>query len=140
SGPAQVIPVTLDGSGSARVTIPGLPARPTAQQVTVEMEYEDANGERLSVSKRIPLWPSAVNLGIRLEGWAASRNNLRVRVVALDTDGRPLARQKVTVDLFRREVYSYRKRLIGGFYAYEHARKTEAIDEGCSGVTNEQGL
>ena len=52
------------------------------------MDYADANGEILTAAGRVTLWPSAVTLGIRREGWAASTEQMRFRVVALDLDGR----------------------------------------------------
>ncbi len=138
--PAQVIPLTLDANGTARATIPDLPKVTEPKQILAELEYQDANGETLSVANRIALWPSQYNLGIRTEGWVASKDDLRVRVVALDLEGKPVVKKKISVDLFQTEWYSYRKRLIGGFYAYESTRETKALDQECSGVTDEQGL
>ena len=35
--------------------------------------------------------------------------------------------RSVTAELFERKTYSHRKRLIGGFYAYEHSTETKKV-------------
>jgi uncharacterized protein YfaS (alpha-2-macroglobulin family) len=137
---SQVIPLQLDQNGTARATIDKLPRLATAQDLVVEMEYQDANGETLAVATRVPLWPARINLGIRTEGWAASKDRLRFQVLALDLVGKPAANVDVGVDLFQRTFYSHRRRLIGGFYAYEDYSETKRIGGGCAGRTNAQGL
>ncbi len=137
--PAQVQPLTLDDQGAARATVT-LPAITGARSLVAELEYEDANGERLTTSARVPLWPAGLSLGIRTEGWAASRDELRLKVIAVDPDGKPLANRQVVVDVFKRDTYSYRKRLIGGFYAYENKVETKRLPVDCRGHTNRQGL
>lgn len=136
----QVLPVTLDGEGSARVTVTGLPRLDTPAQLTAELEYADANGELLTATGRVRLVPSELSVGIRPEGWVASSEQLRFRVLVLSLDGKPRAGQPVQVSLFQSTAYSYRKRLIGGFYAYETTRETKRLPTTCSGVSNEQGL
>jgi uncharacterized protein YfaS (alpha-2-macroglobulin family) len=136
----RLIPLTLDADGSARVTIDQLPAADSAMRLMAELEYPDPNGEMLTATGRVRLVPSAVQLGIRREGWVASDRQMRFRVVALDLDGKPLARQKIAVALYRATAYSYRKRLIGGFYTYETLRETTPIRATCEGTTDKRGL
>jgi uncharacterized protein YfaS (alpha-2-macroglobulin family) len=138
-GKVQVLPITLDGEGSARVSVP-LPQVEGAAQLTAELEYPDANGELLTSTGRVRLVPSSVSIGVRREGWVASAEQLRFRVVVLDLDGKPRARQLVRVSLYQSSAYSYRKRLIGGFYAYETTRETHRIPVTCEGETNPQGF
>jgi uncharacterized protein YfaS (alpha-2-macroglobulin family) len=142
-GPAsatRLLPLTLDGQGTARVTIGELPAIDAAARLVAELEYPDPNGEMLTATGTVQLVPSAVQLGIRREGWVASEKQMRFQVVALDLDGKPLARQKIEVSLYRTTTYSYRKRLIGGFYAYETLRESALLPAACRGFTNRQGL
>ncbi len=139
-GKVQVLPITLDDEGSARVTIGDLPQLPNAAQLTAELEYADANGELLTATGRVRLAPASLSVGIRPDGWVASADQLRFRVVVLDLGGKPRSRQSVNVSLYRSNAYSYRKRLIGGFYAYETTRETTKLSATCSGETNEQGL
>jgi len=137
---AQVLPVTLDAQGAARVTIPALPAIDNPSMLTAELEYADPNGEILTTTGRVRLVPANVSVGIRPEGWAASTEQMRFRVVALDLDGKPIANQKVAVSLYGSVSYSYRKRLIGGFYTYESARENKKLPVTCEGTTSRQGL
>jgi len=137
---ARVLPLQLDAQGAARVTVPDIPALQGPSVLTAEMDYADANGEVLTTAGRVMLWPTAINLGIRREGWVASTEQLRFRVVALDLDGKPAANQRVAVTLYRATDYSYRKRLIGGFYAYETMREIKRLEQTCSGVTDAHGL
>ncbi len=136
----QVLPVTLDGEGSARVIVDALPPLDGPAQLTAELEYADANGELLTATGRVRLVPSELSVGIRPDGWVASMERMRFRVVVLDLAGRPRARERVDVALYRSTAYSYRKRLIGGFYAYETTRETRRLATTCTGETNEQGL
>lgn len=140
AAPVRVLPLTLDAAGAARVTIEDLPALDTPQQLVAELEYPDANGQLLSASGRVRLATSALALGIRSEGWVASPKQLRFRVLALDLDGKPQAAVPVQVALYQQQSYSYRKRLVGGFYAYESTIETKRIPATCSGRTNAQGL
>lgn len=136
----QVLPLTLDASGAARVTIPDLPALDGAAQLTAELEYADDNGELLTGSGHVRLVPSSLALGIRTESWAGSAQQVRFRVVALDINGRPQAQRAIHVALYQSKRYSYRKRLIGGFYAYETTRETHKLKAACEGNTDAQGL
>ncbi len=141
-GAAQAVAVRdvkLDEHGSARVTVPGLAAAQGARNLVAELEYQDANGERLATSTRVPLWPAAIALGIKVEGWAGTRDKLRFHVVALDLTGEPVRDTAIDVKLFQRERSSYRKRLIGGFYAYETTSNIKAIAAQCGGHTDQHG-
>ncbi|HEX6571410.1 MAG TPA: alpha-2-macroglobulin family protein, partial [Steroidobacteraceae bacterium] len=139
-GQVRVQPLTLDANGAARVELRDLPAVADSAVLTAELEYPDANGELLSASGRVRLHGAAVHLGIRREGWVGTAEQLRFRVVALDLDGKPVPKQAVTVNLYQSTQYSYRKRLVGGFYAYESTRETRRLPVGCSGVTDAHGL
>jgi uncharacterized protein YfaS (alpha-2-macroglobulin family) len=136
----RIVPATLDGAGSARVTVDDLPALDGPAQLTAELEYADANGEILTSTGHVRLVPSSINVGLRREGWVGSAEQLRFRVVALDLEGKPAARQPITVALYQSTAYSYRKRLIGGFYAYETTRETRKIPARCSGLTDAAGV
>ncbi len=136
----QTIPLTLDASGSGRVTLSHLPVLDGPARLTAELEYADANGETLTTTGYVQLAPASLSLGIRPESWAGSPGQLRFRVVALDLDGKPQAGQPVVVSLYQSNAYSYRKRLIGGFYSYETTREIRKLKPACTGTTDGQGL
>ncbi|MGO4378796.1 alpha-2-macroglobulin [Pseudoduganella sp. RAF19] len=132
--------LTMDKAGGARITIEQLPAITTPRDLLAEMSWQDANGETLSSSTRIPLWPSGVVVGIQPDGWVASKDKLKFTVAVLDVQGKPVANAPVTVDYFRRQTYSHRRRLIGGFYAYENSSEIKALGQACRGNTDAKGL
>jgi uncharacterized protein YfaS (alpha-2-macroglobulin family) len=137
---AAVQPVALGTSGAARVVVGRLVPVTVPSRLLAEMDYADPNGEIATTSARIDLEPALLRVGIRSDGWLARAGDLRLRLVALDLAGRPLKGQKITVSLFSRENYSYRKRLIGGFYAYDNSRETRKLGADCSGSTDDHGL
>jgi len=137
---AQLTALTLDGQGVAHsnVAIPKTIA--DGATLAVEMDYPDANGEMLTASQRIPLYPSAIRLGIKTDGWMMKQDDLRLRLVALDLDGNPARRRNVKVTLYSREIISARRRLIGGFYAYDNSAKVTRLSAKCSSFTDARGL
>lgn len=138
--PTQTLPVTLSGDGNARTTVDVPQTLEQGTNMQVEMDYQDANGEILTASRRIPLFASAVQLGIKTDGWLMKQDDLRLRFVALDTSGKPIANQAVSVELYSREILTARRRLIGGFYAYDNQMKTTKLAATCSATTDAQGL
>jgi uncharacterized protein YfaS (alpha-2-macroglobulin family) len=136
----QVRPLTLDASGAASVELPGVPGLEGSSVLTAELEYPDANGELLTATTRVRLDTASLHVGIRREGWVGSSDKLRFRVLAVDHEGRPLKRQRVQANLYQVATYSYRKRLVGGFYAYETTRETRKLAVDCSGRTDSRGI
>jgi hypothetical protein len=136
----QTIPLTLDASGSGRVSVSHLPTLDGPARLTAELEYADANGETLTATGYVHLVPASLSLGIRPESWIGSPGQLRFRVVALNLDGKPQPKQSVAVSIYQSSAYSYRKRLIGGFYSYETTREIKKLKPSCSGTTDAQGL
>ena len=137
---ARVEPVTLAANGVARIVIGDLGTITTPSQLIAEMDYDDANGEVATTGTRVALEPAALRIGIRTDGWLSKADDLRLKLVVLDLDNKPVAGRKVGVKLFSRETYSYRKRLIGGFYSYDNSRETKALGAECAGTSDQQGL
>ncbi len=138
--------VTLDASGGATVAfdklpIPGRNKRtPGAQSLLVEMEYADPNGQILTATTHALLLPSSLVLGMKVDGFFATRDKLSFKVLAVDVDGKPSAGRSVEVEAYSRTRYAYRKRLFGGFYAYEQTTEIKRLGRLCSGVTDPRGL
>ena len=138
--PARTLPMSLDANGSAHVVVPEIPASDQAQSLVAELEYPDANGELSSARTSAVIWPSALVTGIATESWAGSSEALRFKLVVLDLKGEPVKGQPVNARLFVHKTHSYRKRLVGGFYAYSHSSETQRLSTSCSGRTDKQGL
>ncbi len=108
--------------------------------LVAEMDYDDANGEVATAKGSVSLDPASIRVGIAKDGWIAKADAVHLKMAALDLANRPVRGQKITVQLFSRETYSYRKRLIGGFYAYDNTQETKQLGAGCSGSTDDRGL
>ncbi len=138
--PTQTLPATLGADGTQRINAEVPQTLDQNTTMLVEMDYQDANGQILTSSKRIPIFTSGVQLGIKTDGWLMKQDDLRLRFVALDTSGKPLANQAISVELYSREILTARRRLIGGFYAYDNQMKTTKLGATCSATTDAQGL
>jgi alpha-2-macroglobulin len=131
---------TLDAAGTAALTIDSLPPIERPASLVVEMEYNDPNGERLASATRVDLHPAGLYVGIKADDWAASKSGVNAQVIVVDTAGKPVANKSVAVDIFERKSYSSRRRVLGGFYAYDSVTETRKVGEGCSGTTDAKGL
>ncbi len=136
---AQGLAATTDAQGAARLTVPKLPALRGPAELQAEMSFTDANGETQTVSQRLALWPSAVVVGLRAPEWAIHKGAARFTVLVLDTSGKPLAGRAVQVAGRVHQTLSTRKRIVGGFYAYDNQHQVQELGSLCSGSTDAQG-
>ncbi|MDO8926116.1 MAG: MG2 domain-containing protein [Sideroxyarcus sp.] len=130
----------LDAAGAARGVFANLRRSETPQEIHSELEYQDPNGQTLTATTRIPLWSSQTIVGIKPDGWLATAEHLKFHALVLGLDGKPKAGQQVVVRALQREYFSHRRRLIGGFYAFDNHSEIKAIGELCKGVTDNKGL
>ena len=137
---SQTLPVTLKSDGTAQTSVEINQAIDATTAMTVEMDYQDANGETLTASQSIMLNPSAVRLGVKTDGWLMRDSDLRLKFAAIGVDGKIRKGQRVTVALFSRETITARRRLIGGFYAYDNQEKVTKLGANCSVTTDAQGM
>ncbi len=137
---SQTLPVTLKDDGTAQTQIEIAQAIDATTAMTVEMDYLDANGETLTASRTLLLNPAAVKLGMKTDGWLMRDSDLRLQFVALNAENKVKAGQRVSVDLYTRETITARRRLIGGFYAYDNQSKVTKIASNCSATTDDKGL
>lgn len=129
----------LDGAGSARVRLKNLPEVWVPMEMLAELEYRDPNGEVQTTSSRVPLWPSRFLVGVKPSSWAVVDQAHDLQVAVVDLAGKPVAGAPVRVELFQRKTISHRKRIVGGFYAYDHAKETRRLGTICEGKTDEHG-
>jgi len=140
AGPASSRRIQLDHAGGARVLVDKLPQSAEVRNLLAEMTYQDANGETMSSTVRVPLWPSENVIGIKPDGWVMSQKSMKFTIAVLDVHGRPVADAPVSADFFQRETSSHRRRLLGGFYSYEHSSEIKALGKACEGRTDTKGL
>ena len=137
---ARTQSLNLDQAGGERIVVDHLPKLSTPRDLVAELAFQDANGETASVATRVPLWPSSVVIGIRPDAWALSKDQFKFTVAVLSLDGKPAANAPVAVDFFKRNSYSHRRRLLGGFYAYENSSEIVKLGQACAGKTDARGL
>jgi len=130
--------LSLDDGGGVHTLIRGLPPADTIRSLLVEAEYRDPNGEVQTVSSSVPLWPAAWVAGIKADYWA-STDSIAAKVAVLDATQRPVVGAPVVVQALERKLYSHRKRLVGGFYGYDHTEEIVDLGEICRGVTAADG-
>ena len=135
---ARTQSATLDRAGAARLSVTGLPQSDTLATLRLELDYADANGVTQTASQRATLWPGERIPGVRVHDWNA-RDALRYTLVVLNADGKIVPHARVESDLYTERTYSHRKRLVGGFYAYENVREIKRVAAGCAGETNARG-
>ncbi len=137
--PLKGVSLTLDAAGGGRASITGIPKQDAPQEIVAELEYSDPNGEVLTSSTRIPVWPSQIVLGLKPDSWALSKDKIKYQAVALDLTGKPMPGVKVKLDLFERKTFSHRKRLLGGFYAYQSGTEVKRLQSVCEGESDDKG-
>jgi hypothetical protein len=131
---------TLDDTGTARTSVRRLARAAVPRDLLVELEYRDPAGETQTAARRLTLWPATRLVGLLPEGGEVFGETLKAHAAVVDLAGRPVAGVPVTVDVFERTLYSHRKRLVGGFYAYEHVQEIRRAGELCRGTTSVGGV
>ncbi len=140
-GQVRSTDLILDRAGALRTTVRDLPKTTVPLDVVAEMEFRDPNGEVKTASSRVPVWPSKFVVGVKPDSWLVSKDAFKFYLAVADVGGKPVLNRKVAADFFQRKTYSHRKRLVGGFYAFEHVTETKRIVEhACEGITNEKGI
>jgi hypothetical protein len=137
---ADKVALKTDRNGVAPWKLDALPKITEASEITAEVTFNDPNGEVQTASTRIEVWPSAVVLGLKTGAWAPSRGKVELTVLALDTAGKPLKGQAVDVRGRLAQVISSRKRIVGGFYAYDNRTEMKDLGAVCSGSTDDRGM
>jgi len=137
---ADKLPVTLDKNGAGKTTIKSLPALASAKELLTEMTYSDPNGEIQTVSGVTPIWPAAVVVGLKSGSWVSVKKKTTLTAVALDTTGKPQAGVPIEITGRALQTNSHRKRMVGGFYAYENSSTATDLGKLCSGKTDDHGM
>lgn len=137
---ADKLPVTLDRQGAGRTTVKSLPVVTAPRELLTEMTYSDPNGEIQTISNVVALWPSAVVVGIKADNWVSVKKKLTLSMVTLNADGRPQVGVPVEISAENKITNSHRKRMVGGFYAYENTRSSHNLGTLCAGKSDQHGM
>jgi uncharacterized protein YfaS (alpha-2-macroglobulin family) len=138
-GPVASQELVLDAAGTGRAVVSGLPRADEPLELVAELEFRDPNGQMQTASRTLPLWPASRVVGLRSTSAAPASEAIRLRAAVLDLEGEPVWRARVEVDAFERRFYATRKRVVGGFYAYEHVEELRRLGRLCAGRTDRAG-
>lgn len=136
---ADKLPLTLDKDGNGKVTVKDLPKVDAPRDLVLEAGFADPNGEIQTLRQTVPLWPSAVVVGIRAANWVSVSQKLAVYGAVLDTQGKPVADTPVQIKARARITTSSRKRVVGGFYRYDNRSETKDLGVVCETRTDAHG-
>lgn len=131
--------LTLDENGGLLAQVPSLPKITKIQQLVLEMDYTDPNGEIKTTTSQMNLFPADSVIGLRSDGWYAEPGKTKVMGVITDIAGRPQANRNYTIEAFRTNYITHRKRLVGGFYSYDSKSEVMALGKVCEGQSDELG-
>lgn len=137
---ADRLALTLNKDGTGQTTISNIAPSAQPQDITLEASYSDPNGEIQTLQSRQRIWPAAVVAGIKAEDWISVRDTARFQALALDVQGQPQSGVKMEVHATLHTTYSSRRRLVGGFYAYDNESSSKDLGTVCSGSTDNRGL
>jgi alpha-2-macroglobulin len=130
----------LNSKGTTNIVIDNNFKQETLFNYVLEMEYRDPNGEIQTVSSSVPVYPSNYTIGMRVQSYNPESNLLKTKMVVLDVNNNPISNHKVLVEVFKKNVYSSRKRIVGGFYSYDDIEEISKIGKFCEGKTDEKGI
>lgn len=106
----------------------------------LEARYSDFSGVRSHAAQTKTLAPASSVVGISTRSDVALEGHVTLRGKVVDPDGHPVPGAKVTFAAASRENYSIRKKILGGFYAYESYVKVGTPVDVCQGTTDAKGL
>lgn len=139
-GKLQTLELILDKQGGARAKLSGLPEIDAPKDILAELEFRDPNGEIQTQASRIPIYPAKWLVGIDSGSEDAPQGSIKIRVAVLDLKGKPVPQAEVKMHLLERKTYSHRRRLFGGFYAFENITEVKALGLFSQGKTDQNGV
>jgi uncharacterized protein YfaS (alpha-2-macroglobulin family) len=131
--------VVLDADGGALATVSGLPNITRVKNLVLEMEYTDPNGEIRTTSSSVVLYPSDVMVGLRSDSWYVASDKTKIHGVVVNKEGVPQRDTFFEVEAFHTQYYTHRKRLVGGFYAYDSTSQVVSLGVVCKGESDAKG-
>ncbi len=135
----KTLPLSLDKTGSVHANLTFEKPKGSGK-ISLELEYSDPNGETQTVGSTIPVYEASRLAGLKLDSWMSKREKFKFSAAVVDLSGKAVPGAPVEVTLHEGKTYSHRKKIVGGFYAYEHKFELKKLGSICSGKTDEKGL
>lgn len=131
--------VVLNGQGAAEVEVTPLPPVAGPQRYRLEATFADPSGEIQTLANTVEVWPSAVQAGLKAEGWVEAQRDIPISLLALGIEAQPRAGVPMRLLAIERKMYTVRKRMVGGFYRYDTHTERGPATQVCEGVTGADG-
>lgn len=135
----KVQDLTLDANGGLLAEVRGLPKVTKSQELVLEMEYTDPNGEIKTAATQVPLFPAEYAIGLRTDSWYNTANQTKVSGIITDNLGKPKNDRPFIVEAYQTNYITHRKRLVGGFYSYDSKSEVISLGKVCEGKSDSQG-
>ena len=137
---ADKLPAVLNREGLGDVVIEPIAPATAPRELVVEATYADPSGELQTLRSTRTLWPAGVVAGIQAQDWVSASQEAKVQALALGLDGQPKAGVTLDVRALARTTTTSRKRLVGGFYAYDSHTSVKDLGTVCTGKSDSAGL
>ena len=134
----QKLKLDKNGAGQLVVDLMEKPREP--KELYSEMNFSDPNGEIQTIRGSVMLSPAALAVGMKVVDTPSTSGKTRVQVIVVNNDGLPMPSQSVNLLAKRRVDYSHRRRIVGGFYAYENTIEYQDLGTVCKGQTDSKGV
>ena len=131
--------LVLDDKGGSLLEVNDIDFSFFPKKLIVEMDYADPNGEIKTASGEKTIYPSKNIVGLRVDNWFGTSQNTKILGVVTNPDSVLQKNIQYEVEAFKRERFSHRKRLVGGFYSYDSREEVKSLGVVCKGSTDETG-
>lgn len=135
----KVQDLTLNADGGVLAKVADLPFVTKIQELFLEMEYTDPNGEVKTTGSSVPVFPADYVIGLRSDSWYAEPGKTKVMGVITNNLGKPQSNRSYIVEAFHTNYITHRKRLVGGFYSYDSKSEVTPLGKVCAGKSDELG-
>ncbi len=115
----SLIPEALDEKGVLQIRYkPNLKKYATSQTMTVETNVQDPSNQEVSGAEDVIVHKADFYLGVKPDKWVyGDKETAHVKVVSLDTKGKPAPRTPFKVDVVRREYKYIERRTANGYWS-----------------------
>ncbi|MCA2959072.1 MAG: hypothetical protein IOD12_02385 [Silvanigrellales bacterium] len=140
SPPFTAQKIRLSAQGMASVSATANEKEALFLRAHLEARYDDMASGRRQTAHFVDYAPATSVVGISTRNDVVLAGSAALRGKVVDPKGRPVNGAKVVFAVASRESYSVRKKMLGGFYAYESYVKLGVPEDVCQAVTDAKGL
>lgn len=131
---------TLDAAGSLDLSVPvSIDDKGVSQVISVDVDITDQNNQVVSTRASVIAHKAKAYVGVGTDDYiVVPGKETGIRVLTVDPQGKPLAKQSVKMQLFLREWNTIRKKGVDGEYYYDNEPK-DTLQREWTAVTGDDG-